>query len=224
VRYFSLHLGDIYIKRGHDPEGFRTAVPSVRCAVCERVFSCYYLGRPDLSLLGEGPSEGLERRRTLSARQVAELATRSETLLPGMGIGPYRGSLPLEKWPVKSYWLTLGHLGIDRDLALTIPVPIKFMNVELRTAKGRDLNMAWPLVPFVRATENCRRRAKSYCDVCKVAGGLPAVPEVFAADVDGGHLFASVDYGGMFASEVFVDWLRSCGLDRDVHIQPVDVV
>jgi hypothetical protein len=224
MRYFMLLPGDVYCKRGREPDGFRTAVPGVTCGVCGRHHSCLFLGRPDLCLLGEDEPQGLDDRRLLSARQMAELAAMSETLLPGMGIGPYRGSLPFEKWPVKSYWLTLGHLGIDRDLALTIPVPIKFMNVELRTAKGRDLNMAWPLVPFVRATENCRRRAKNYCDVCKVAGGLPAVPEVFAADVNGGHLFASVDYGGMFASEVFVDWLRSCGLDRDVHIQPIEVV
>jgi hypothetical protein len=224
VRYFSLHQGDIYCKRGRDPDGFRSAVRSVRCAVCERVMSCNFLGRPELCLLGEDEPDGFEHRRQLSSRQLAELAEDAGPVLPGMGIGPYRGSVPFEKWPVKSYWLTLGHLGIDRQLAATVPVPIDFMNVDLRSAKGRDFDMAWPLVPFVRASENSRRRAKGYCDVCKLAGGMPAVPEVLASDLEGGHLFAAVDYIGMFASEVFVDWLRSCGLQRDVSIQPIDVV
>jgi hypothetical protein len=185
---------------------------------------CYYLGRPDLCAVGEDEPQGFDARRLLSKRQVAELGAPSETLLPGMGIGPYTGTLPFDEWPVKSYWLTFGQLGIDRDMALTVPVPISFMNVDLRSAKGRDFNMAWPLVPFVRATEDRRQRAKNYCDVCKVGGRMPDVAEVLGADLDGGHLFAAVDYIGMFASEVFVDWLRSCGLQRDVSIQPIDVV
>jgi hypothetical protein len=224
MRYFMLSAGDVYCKRGRAPEGFRTAVPYVTCGVCERPNGHRLLGRPDLCLRGEDEPQGFDDRRLLSARQMAELAARSETLLPAMGIGPYRGSLPFEKWPVKSYWLTLGHLGIDRDLALTLPVRIEFMNVELRSAKGRDFNMAWPLVPFVPVTESCRRRSNGFCNVCQAPGRLPEVPEVLASDLGDGHLFASIHYGGMFASEVFVDWLRSCGLQRDVTIHPIDVV